>query len=286
VFIELQDVVYRYPVTPPAIERSPALDGVSLAIAEGTATALLGSAGSGRSTLLAMLNGLLKPTSGRVLVDGADIATRGTNAALLRRQIGLLMQNADDQLFGATVAEDVAFGPRQLDLAPAEITGRVREALYNVGLSLAEFGDRSPFSLSGGQRRRVAIAGILAMRPRLLALDEPQAGLDPEGKGHLLEMLGSLRQRYGLTLLLATKDLAGALAVADRFVALDAGRVVLDGDRETLVEALPRLATLGLELPTVSQVLLGLRAAGWPVPSLVDDHAEAARLIVRARRAG
>ena len=280
--VALHDVVYRYEGIGLADGRPPALDGVTMSVGEGSVVALLGSSGSGRSTLLALLNGLLKPSSGRVLIDGLDVAARETNAAALRRQVGLLMQNADDQLFGATVAEDVAFGPNQLGLTTQEVASRVREALYSVELPLADVGARSPFSLSGGQRRRVAIAGILAMRPRLLVLDEPLAGLDPEGKVALLEMLRALRQRYSLTIIMATKDVASALAIAEAFVVLHQGRIVLDGDRASLVNSLPRLAELGLELPTQSRVLLALRARGWHVPPIAESLDAAAEAIALA----
>jgi len=279
VLVALHDVVYRYEGIGLADGRPPALDGVTMSVGEGSVVALLGSSGSGRSTLLALLNGLLKPSSGRVLIDGLDVAARETNAAALRRQVGLLMQNADDQLFGATVAEDVAFGPNQLGLTTQEVASRVREALYSVELPLADVGT---LSLSGGQRRRVAIAGILAMRPRLLVLDEPLAGLDPEGKVALLEMLRALRQRYSLTIIMATKDVASALAVAEAFVVLHQGRIVLDGDRASLVDSLPRLAELGLELPTQSRVLLALRARGWHVPPIAESLDAAAEAIALA----
>ncbi|GAC1395730.1 MAG: energy-coupling factor ABC transporter ATP-binding protein [Chloroflexota bacterium] len=282
--IELRDVAYQYAPPPHGSARPPALAGVSMGVAGGSAVALLGSSGSGRSTLLALVNGLLKPSAGHVLVEGVDVAAGGTDTALLRRRVGLLMQNADDQLFGATVLTDVGFGPTQMSVPAAEIQERVREALESVGLAPDAFGARSPFSLSGGQRRRVAIAGILAMRPLVLALDEPLAGLDPEGKQHLLEMLADLRRQRGLTILMATKDVAAALRFADHFVVLHEGRVVLDGGRPELVAGLPRLADLGLELPTQSTVLLALRERGWAVPPLADDLDQATRSIMTAGR--
>lgn len=281
--IELHDVVYRYDAVLSEQPRA-VLDGVSLNIAEGSVVALLGSSGSGRSTLLSLLNGLLKPAEGRVLVDGVDPSARGTNTALLRRQVGLLLQNPDDQLFGATVSADVAFGPRQLDVPASEIDERVRAALHAVGLSVTEFGSRSPFSLSGGQRRRVAIAGILAMRPRVLALDDPLAGLDPEGKIHLLQLLTTLGRREALTIIMATKDVSAALSISDHFIVLHDGRVAFDGDRTTFIDALPELEHIGLELPAQSRVLLALRARGWAVPPLADDVETAASLIAAAAR--
>lgn len=285
----LQDVGYSYAGTaqgPPV----PALRAVTLRVGSQESLAILGPSGAGRTTLLLHLNGLLKPTSGRVLLDDADINARGTNLVTVRRQIGLLMQNPDDQLFGITIRDDVAFGPRQQGLSRAVIDQRVEEALRNVGMPLAQWGDVSPFALSGGQRRRVAIAGILAMHPRVLALDDPLAGLDPLGRTDLCATLRQVQRAYTLSLIVATKDVLSALLVADRFVVLEQGQVTLDTDRAGILAAMPRLAALGLELPAHERVVLSLRERGWALPEVFDDADAAIAAIAAAygarRKAG
>ena len=257
--------------------RSHALGDVSLEIAAGTSTAIVGQTGSGKSTLLRLLCGLEAPDEGRVLVDGSDTARRrGRRAA--RSLVGYVMQHPERQLFAETVERDVAFGPRNLRLPADEVERRVTRALELVGL--ADRRDASPFKLSGGQRRLCALAGVLAMEPRVLVLDEPTAGLDPRGRAMLRGVLGRLRE-LGVTLVQVTHSMEDA-ARADRVVALDQGRLVADGTPAEVFSAANerRLAEGGLGIPRALRVARELERRGWPSlgdPLTTDDLVAAIR---------
>lgn len=256
-----------------------ALDGVDLRVERGEAVAILGATGSGKSTLVQHFNGLLRPTSGRVLVDGTDLWAPGTDLRAVRRKVGLVFQYPEHQLFEETVFADVAFGPRNLGLDPGEVERRVREALAAVGLP-PEIGDRSPFQLSGGQMRRVAIAGVLAMRPEILVLDEPTAGLDPAGREELLDRLRALRRRHRLTLVVVSHHMDEVARLCERGVVLERGRVVADEPLRRLFAQPGRLREWGLDVPAASRIVHGLRASGWDLPPDVLDLEEAERAIL------
>lgn len=264
---------------------SVALRGVTLAVRAGEFVGLVGPTGSGKSTLVQHFNGLLRPTGGRVFVDGNDIHGAGASLRHVRRKIGLLFQYPEHQLFEETVREDVAFGPRNLGLDPEEVEERVDESLGLVGLDPDAFGKRSPFSLSGGEMRRVAIAGVLAMRPEVLILDEPTAGLDPVGRDEILNRITTFRGREGMTVILISHSMDDVARLCDRVVVLHRGLVFLDAPTRTAFAQAERLREIGLDVPRVADLLLRLRAAGMPVRADRLTLNEACDEIVRALRA-
>jgi len=245
--------------------QATALKGVDVSLAAGSAVALIGPSGSGKTTLAQHLNGLLKPSEGRVLLDGEDIWGPGADGTAVRRKVGLIFQFPELQLFEETLAEDVAFGPRNLGHGPAEVTRLVRDALDLVGLPVDDFGPRSPISLSGGERRRAAIAGVLAMDPQVLVLDEPTAGLDPQTAAVLSRVLRHLRAE-GRTLLLITHDMDLVAELADRVIVLVDGAVAVSGPvREVLSQAdFPEVS--GLVPPAAARLALSLAARGSHLP--------------------
>ena len=263
-----------------------ALREVSLRIAEGEFVAIIGPTGSGKSTLVQHFNALLRPTSGTVRVAGIDLADPQADRRAVRRQVGLVFQYPEHQLFEETVFDDVAFGPRNLGLPPEEVRARVEDALRAVGLDPAAFGPRSPFSLSGGEMRRVAVAGVLAMAPRVLVLDEPAAGLDPRGKAELLGRVRDLHAQRGITVVLITHSMDEAAALARRVIVLDRGRVVMDGPTREIFRRGAELAALGLDVPAVTDLMRRLRARGLPVREDVLTLEEARGAIRAALRWG
>jgi energy-coupling factor transport system ATP-binding protein len=246
----------------------------------------VGPTGSGKSTLVQHFNGLLRPTEGRVVVDGVEVRPGSPAVRDVRRKVGLLFQYPEHQLFEATVFDDVAFGPRNLGLDPEEVAERVRESLGWVGLDPDRFGPRSPFSLSGGEMRRVAIAGVLAMRPQVLVLDEPTAGLDPAGRREILGRIRELHRKARLTVVLISHSMDDVARLCQRVVVLHQGRVFLDAPvREAFAQA-DRLRSIGLDVPRATDVLLRLRAAGLPVRCDRLTVEEACEEIVRVLQGG
>lgn len=266
---------------PGAPTERTALRDVSLRIEDGACAAIVGVTGSGKSTLVQHFNGLLRPTSGRVEVEGVDVGakeTRGEALRDLRRRVGLLFQFPEAQLFAPTVFDDIAFGLRQRGLRAPEIERRVRRALHAVALD--DDGAllwRSPFALSGGQRRRVALAGVLAMRPRVLVLDEPSAGLDAEARDELYAQLAELRERDGLTIVLVSHDMAEVVALADTMFVLADGELRLSGPPEEVFRRSDDIAAYGLLPPPLAQTLALARKRGLAVETTrltVEDVAE------------
>jgi energy-coupling factor transport system ATP-binding protein len=262
-----------------------AVDGVSLVIGAGEAVGIMGPTGSGKSTLVQHFNGLLRPTSGRILVDGVDL-WNGAKAALrsVRRKVGLIFQFPEHQLFEETVFDDIAFGPRNLGLPEEEIKSRVGEAMEIVGLGGEQaevIGRRSPFGLSGGQMRRVAIAGVLAMRPSILVLDEPTAGLDPRGRQGLLETLLRLHHESGLTLVVVSHNMEDLARLVDRVVVLERGKVALEGPAREVFSRADRLRTLGLDAPPPVRLLQAMAGRGATVRTDLLAPAPAAEEILR-----
>jgi energy-coupling factor transport system ATP-binding protein len=247
-----------------------ALHEMSLRIEDGACAAIVGVTGSGKSTLAQHFNGLLRPTTGRVVVDGLDVGARQTSASdlrALRQRVGLLFQFPEAQLFAPTVYADVAFGPRQLRLAAPEIRARVRWALSAVALAPDEaFLDRSPFGLSGGQRRRVALAGVLAMRPRILVLDEPTAGLDAEARDELYACLAELREREGITLVVISHDMAEVAALAETVFVLAEGALRLAGPPREVFFQTEKLLACGLLPPPLARVAALACSPQYPLP--------------------
>ena len=226
-----------------------ALTNISFTIKQGEFLALIGHTGSGKSTLVQHINGLLKPTSGSVLADGIDISGKGKDIMALRHKIGMVFQYPEYQLFEETVLKDVCFGPKRLGLSEEEAILCAKEALRIVGIDPDEKGESSPFSLSGGEKRRVAIAGVIAMKPEVLILDEPTAGLDPQGHREILDMIQKLKEDKGLSIILVSHNMSDVARLADHVIVLDSGRLVMDGTPREVFSREEELKNIGLSVP-------------------------------------
>ena len=262
-----------------------ALDDVCLEIGEGQFIGIIGHTGSGKSTLIQHMNGLLMPTEGHIYYNGQDIAADKYDRKELRTQVGMVFQYPEHQLFETTVFEDVKFGPRNQGLDDKEAAERAKEALELVGFS-EEFYDQSPFDLSGGQKRRAAIAGVLAMKPLVIVLDEPTAGLDPQGRIEILDMIGNMQRRMNSTVILVSHSMEDVADYADRIIVMDEGHVKYDGDVKTVFSHYKELEEIGLSAPEVTYFMHELSEAGWDVDPLVTRVDEAADQIIRAYRKG
>ena len=247
--------------------RTVALDDVSFRIENGEFVGIIGHTGSGKSTLVQHLNGLLKPTSGQVLIDGEDLNGEHVNRRALRQRIGLVFQYPEYQLFEETVAKDIAFGPKNQGLSAAEIDERVRYAMECVHLDYQKYAERSPFELSGGQMRRVAIAGVLAMKPSVLILDEPTAGLDPRGRDRILDMLEELHARENVTILMVSHSMDDMARLASRLIVMSDGKVVADGTPREIFMQEEMMTSIGLDIPEAARLCARLRAKGYDLPA-------------------
>ena len=257
--IELSDVSYDYnPKTPFA---TAALRHVDLSFEAGKITGVIGHTGSGKSTLVQLLNGLLRPTSGRVLLDGEDIWAKPKEIARVRFRVGLVMQYPEYQLFDSTVHSDIGFGPRNMKLSPEEVESRVREAAAFAGVG-EELFQKSPFDLSGGQRRRVAIAGVIAMRPEVLILDEPAAGLDPRGRRDILSGLYRYGRESGSTVILVSHSMEDMAHYCDNVVVMNDAAIYMTGSVKEVFSRAEELAAIGLDIPEVAKIAAALRAKG------------------------
>ena len=243
-----------------------ALNDVSLTIGDGEFIGLIGHTGSGKSTLVQHLNGLLRPTSGRILVDGLDLADKQTDRRAVRRKVGLVFQYPENQLFEETVEKDIAFGPRNLGLDDAEVSRRVREAMAKVALDYERLKDRSVFELSGGQMRRVAIAGVLAMEPGTLVLDEPCAGLDPRGREEILGLIRNLHEQAGTTIVMVSHSMDDVASLAERVIVMNHGELVMDGAPRDVFACGEELRGMGLDVPQAVQLADKLRERGFDIP--------------------
>lgn len=277
--IRAEHLSYIY--NPGMPDATTALDDVSFAVEEGDFVGIIGSTGSGKSTLISHFNGLNRPTSGRVLVDGQDLWGKGTDLRAARFLVGLVMQYPEYQLFEETCAKDIAYGPRNMGLDEAEIERRVREAAAFVGLR-EELLQKSPFELSGGQKRRVAIAGVMAMHPRVLVLDEPAAGLDPEGRDAILGQIKAYHEATGITVLLVSHSMEDIAKYANRVLVLHKAKVAMYDTVEAVFARAQELVELGLSVPQVTQIFLKLRAMGVDIPTDVYTIPYAVKTIQKA----
>ena len=243
-----------------------ALNDVSLTINDGEFIGLIGHTGSGKSTLVQHLNGLIMPSSGRVLVDGLDLADKNTDRRAIRRRVGLVFQYPENQLFEETVAKDIAFGPKNLGLDDAEIDRRVRTAMRRVALDYDKLAERSVFELSGGQMRRVAIAGVLAMEPQTLVLDEPCAGLDPRGREEILGLISGLHRESGATIVMVSHSMDDVAALAERVIVMNHGCVAMDGTPREVFSKGEELRAIGLDVPQAVELAQKLREKGFDIP--------------------
>ena len=245
--------------------QSTALHDINLVIEDRDLLALIGHTGSGKSTLAQHLNGLLQPTSGRVLLDGQDINEKSSDKRALRFAVGLVFQYPEHQLFEETVKKDIGFGPRNMGLGEAEVDARVREAMDKIGLPYDEIAEKSPFELSGGQMRRVALAGVLAMRPRILVLDEPTAGLDPRARDFLLNDVRRLHAE-GTSVVMISHSMDDVARLATRVAVLEKGRLVMEGSPGEIFARVDRLSSMGLDVPQASRLRYLLAESGIELP--------------------
>ncbi|GHU65482.1 energy-coupling factor transporter ATP-binding protein EcfA2 [Clostridia bacterium] len=243
-----------------------AIDDVSFEVAEGEFCSIVGHTGSGKSTLIQHLNGLLKPTSGTVTVGGVDVTAKGASVIDIRRKTGMVFQYPEYQLFEETVYLDVAFGPKNLGIPEEEIEARVKEAMALVNLDFNEYAHRSPFELSGGQKRMAAIAGVLAMRPEVLILDEPTAGLDPKSHEDILALVADIRRKTGCTVLLVSHNMDDVAALSDRVFVMAAGRVVKVGPSEEVFAEEDFMKGIGLGVPRARAFASLLARKGLALP--------------------
>ena len=284
--LELKDLTYQYnPNSPSPVT---ALDRVSIAVEEGEFLAIVGPTGSGKSTLVQHLNGLLAPTSGKVIVDGRDMWADKSKIREFRFLVGLVFQYPEYQLFEETVYKDIAFGPKNMGLSAEEIDRRVRESAELVGLKEKHL-DKSPFELSGGQKRRTAIAGVMAMEPRVLILDEPTAGLDPKGRDRILDQVREYHRKKGTTVILVSHSMEDVAKYAQRVLVMVDGGVKEYDTTEKVFGDYPMMADIGLGVPQVTEVFYRLQEMGYDVPypvlNLEDGAAALLKLLGGGRNA-
>lgn len=261
--IKIENLTYVYmPKTP--FEKK-ALDNVNLEIEDGEFLAVIGHTGSGKSTLIQHLNGLLKPASGKIYVDGTDITDKDTKLVDIRKKVGLVFQYPEYQLFEETIAKDIAYGPSNLELNEDEILRRVKKSMEMVGLNYEEYKDISPFELSGGQKRRVAIAGVIAMEPKVLILDEPTAGLDPAGRDDILEQIKLLHEKYNMTIILVSHSMEDVGKLAEKIIVMNDGYIELQGKPKEVFKEIDTLEKIGLAVPQVTYLMRELKKKGFNV---------------------
>ena len=263
--LQVKDLSYVYSAGTPFEHK--ALDNVNFTLNRGEFVGIIGHTGSGKSTLMQQLNGLLKPTSGQVLLGGVDIWSDKQFTRQARFRVGLVFQYPEYQLFEETVYKDIAFGPKNMGLSEAEIDKRVREAAGFVGITQRQL-QVSPFDLSGGQKRRVAIAGVIAMEPEVLILDEPVAGLDPIGRAEILENIEAYRKAKNATILMVSHSMEDVANMTDRLLVLYGSHLVMDDAPANVFVHAQKLVDMGLNIPRVSQIFLDLRKKGLDVPNV------------------
>ena len=269
--IKLSNIYHTYSKGTP-FERL-ALQDVSLEIAKGEIVAIIGHTGSGKSTLVQHLNGLLKPDKGTAAIDDIDISSKGVQAKNARQQVGMVFQYPEHQIFAETVFEDIAFGPRNKGFNEEEVAKAVREAMAFVGLDYDTFAQRSPFQMSGGQMRRVAIAGVVAMNPDYLVLDEPSAGLDPRSRNAVFREIMDLHKSRGIAIVLVTHSMEEAVKYANRLLVVNAGKVLFDGEPAAIFkEHGTELVQVGVDVPQVYKLADLLRQKGLAMPEGIKDE--------------
>ncbi|AKL97022.1 cobalt ABC transporter ATP-binding protein CbiO [Clostridium aceticum] len=255
--IKIENLTYIY--NPKSPFETKALEDVSLEIKSGEFIGLIGHTGSGKSTLTQHLNGLIKPTSGKIIINGLDITSTSVKLVEVRKKVGLVFQYPEHQLFEETVYRDIAFGPINLGLSEEEVKERVMEAMGLVKLSYEDLKDRSPFELSGGQRRRVAIAGVLAMKPEVLILDEPTAGLDPRARDEILDQIKLLHKTYKSTVILVSHSMEDIAKLVDRIIVMHRGKVALVGEPREVFKQSEILESIGLGIPQITYLMKKLK---------------------------
>ncbi len=278
--IEIKDLTYTYEQG--TGYEAHALNGVNAVIPDGQFIGLIGHTGSGKSTLIQHLNGLMKATSGDILVDGTSIYSEHYNMRKLRSTVGLVFQYPEHQLFETTVLKDVMFGPKNLGLSDEEARDRARKAMELTGLSGERFENASPFDLSGGQKRRAAIAGVLAMEPKVLILDEPTAGLDPQGRDEILSLIRSLHETRKMTVILVSHSMEDVAEYVERIIVIDTGKIRFDGSPREVFRHYRELEALGLAAPQVTYLMHDLADAGFAVDTDAITVGEARESILKS----
>ncbi len=274
--IELKNVSYFY--SPGTAMQVAALKNINLTISEGELVGIIGHTGSGKSTLISHFNGLLKPGEGTVLVEGEDISKDKEALRAERFKVGLCFQYPEAQLFEETVAKDIAFGPKNMKLPEDEIARRVAEAAKYVGLR-SEMLEKSPFDLSGGEKRRAAIAGVMAMEPKVLVLDEPAAGLDPRGKKEILNLIKNYRRRTGSTVVLVSHSMEDIASIADRVIVMNHGEIAMNGTVDEVFSHAAELQDMGLNVPEITRIFTALHDKGFDVPPNIYSVEEGVRIL-------
>ena len=276
--IEIRNLTHTYMAGGP-LERT-AIKDVSLTINDGEFVGLIGHTGSGKSTLIMHLNGLIKPTSGEIRVDGLDLMDKNTSLRDVRRKVGLVFQYPEYQLFEETILKDVMFGPKNLGLSDEEAEQRARHALHQVGLTDESMYEKSPFELSGGQKRRVAIAGVLAMKPTTLILDEPTAGLDPRGREEILSLVRQYHEEEKVTLIMVSHSMTDVSRLCSRILVMNHSRLVMDGTPDEVFMNEDALLEAGLAMPPCAELAERLRGAGFDIPANAYRPEELKRAIL------
>ncbi|MDU6742850.1 energy-coupling factor transporter ATPase [Peptoniphilus harei] len=261
--IEINNLTHIYSEGLPFEKK--AVDDISLKVEENEFIGLIGHTGSGKSTFIQHLNGLLKPSSGEIIIDGTRVDKSGSNLTDLRKKVGLVFQYPEYQLFEETIERDIAFGPGNLDLSEEEVQERVKSSMESVGLDYETYKDKSPFELSGGLKRRVAIAGVLAMEPKVLILDEPTAGLDPRGRDEILSEIKSIHEKRKMTVILVSHSMEDVAKIAERIVVLDKGKVFLDGEPRDIFREEDKLLGVGLGIPQITSLMRTLKKKGLDI---------------------
>lgn len=273
--LEVKNLTYIYSAGTPFEHK--ALDDISFSVERGEFIGIIGHTGSGKSTLMQQLNGLLKPTSGTVLLDGQDIWSDKKLTRQARFRVGLVFQYPEYQLFEETVYKDIAFGPKNMGLSPEEVDRRVREAAGFVGLTEQQL-EVSPFDLSGGQKRRVAIAGVIAMEPEVLILDEPTAGLDPVGRSEILGNIQSYRKAKNATIMMVSHSMEDVARLTDRLLVMNGSKLAMDAPPAQVFTHAEELTQMGLSIPQVTQVFLELKKLGLDVKNVYTIEQAAAEI--------
>lgn len=280
--IDIKNICYTYMRGTPFEKK--ALDDVSVSIDKGEIVAVIGHTGSGKSTLVQHLNGLLKPDAGQVAVDDVNLAGKDAAAKKARQLVGMVFQYPEHQIFAETVYEDIAFGPRNRGFKPEEVDKQVREAMAFVGLDFETFAKRSPFQLSGGQMRRVAIAGVVAMNPDYLVLDEPSAGLDPRSRNAFFKEIMALHQSRGIAIVLVTHSMEEAVKYAKRLLVINQGKILFDGNPADIFRNhQQKLVEVGMDEPQVFKLADLLRRQGMELPQGITDELTLLQMIKKAK---
>ena len=277
--IEVRNLTHIY--KDGSLEEKVAVDNVSFSIKNGEFVAIIGHTGSGKSTLIQHLNGLEKATSGSIIINGIDITKPKVNLIDIRKQVGIVFQYPEYQLFEESVEKDISYGPKNLNLPEEEVNNRVRGAMKMVGLDYEKYKDKSPFELSGGQKRRVAIAGVLAMNPNILILDEPTAGLDPKGRDFILDKIKNLHKNYNMTIIIVSHSMEDVANIAERVIVMNDGTIAIDDKVSNVFKRVEELEAMGLAVPQVTYLMRELKKKGFDVLDEVYTVEQAKSEILR-----